>query len=180
MTNFSASPTLNNCTFWGNWAEWGGGGIYNYDSASPTLTNCTFWNNTADHNGGGINNELSAPTVTNCILWGDAPDEIYNISSIPVVSYSDIDGGHPGLGNISLDPMFVDAANGDFHLSLGSPCIDVGNNDAQALPDFDFEGDDRILDGDGNVTAVVDMGVDEVAIDWPYFHVYLPQVFRNY
>ena len=180
MTNFSVSPMLTNCTFWGNWAEWGGGGIYNYDSASLTLTNCTFWNNSADHNGGGINNELSAPTVTNCILWGDTPDEIYNIGSTPDVSYSNVEGSYPGTSNLNVAPQFVDPASGDFHLSLGSPCIDVGNNEAPDLPDYDFEGDDRILDGDGNVTAIVDMGVDEVAIDWPYFRVYLPVVLRNY
>lgn len=33
-----------------------------------------------------------------------------------------------GVGNISLDPMLVDAENGDFHLLPNSPCIDTGKN----------------------------------------------------
>jgi hypothetical protein len=30
-------------------------------------------------------------------------------------------------GNINADPLFVDAANGDYHLRLNSPCIDAGD-----------------------------------------------------
>jgi hypothetical protein len=60
--------------------------------------------------------------------------------------------------------MFVDAANGDFHICLGSPCCDAGNNSAAGIPGNDFEGDNRIVDGtwpqDGD--AVVDMGADEL------------------
>jgi hypothetical protein len=73
--------------------------------------------------------------------------------------------------------LFVDAANGDFRLADGSPCIDAGTNAAPGLPDYDFEGDDRILDGDGDGTAIVDMGVDEFTV--PVMYVYLPLVLKN-
>ncbi|RMG04336.1 MAG: IPTL-CTERM sorting domain-containing protein [Nitrospirae bacterium] len=63
--------------------------------------------------------------------------------------------------NIHADPLFFDPTNGDFHLQSTSPCIDVGDNGAWNLPTTDFEGDDRIIDGDGDGTAVVDMGADE-------------------
>jgi parallel beta-helix repeat protein len=33
----------------------------------------------------------------------------------------------PGTGEISADPMFVDATAGDYHLAEGSPCIDTGD-----------------------------------------------------
>jgi len=54
----------------------------------------------------------------------------------------------------------------DFHLEYyDSPCIDVGNNNAPALPLLDFDGDDRIIDGDEIPGAVVDIGADEFAWD---------------
>ena len=57
-------------------------------------------------------------------------------------------------GNISVDPLFLAPLTGDFHLSAGSPCIDVGNDsDAPAWPDLD--GKTRIF-GDH-----VDMGCFE-------------------
>ncbi len=88
------------------------------------------------------NYDNSSPTLTNCILWGDSPAEIYG--DTPTVTYSDVGGGWPGLGNIDADPCFVDANNGDYHLKsqagrwdsnseswvsddLTSPCIDAGN-----------------------------------------------------
>ena len=181
MYNVYSSPALTNCTFSGNSAEARGGGMYNSDS-SPTLTNCTFSDNSASNGGGMYNIAGSSPTLTNCILWGDTPDEIYNYEpeSSPVVTHSDIQSGYPGEGNIDAYPFFVDAANGDFHLGACSRCIDAGDNDAPDLPEYDFEGDDRILDGDDDGTATVDMGVDEVAVVGTCFRVYLPLVLRGY
>jgi hypothetical protein len=177
--NAGSNPMLINCTFYENSANGGGGGMVNYMS-SPVLTNCTFSDNSAA-SGGGMSNGMSTPTLVNSILWGDVPEEINDgYLSSSIVTYSDVQGGYGGSGNIDADPLFADAANGDFHLELDSPCIDIGNNDAPDLPDYDFEGDPRILDGDGNVTRVVDMGVDEVAVEWPYSRVYLPVALRGY
>jgi hypothetical protein len=47
----------------------------------------------------------------------------------------------PGAHDISADPRLVDPANGDFHLSADSPCIDAG--DPVNYPLTDFEGDLR-------------------------------------
>ena len=122
-------------------------------------------------------NEGSSVAVTNCILWGDIPEEIYNSSSTPDVTYSDIQGNlYPGTGNINVDPIFVDAASGDLHLGPGSPCIDTGTNDAPDLPPYDFEGNTRIMDGDRDGVPTVDMGVDEAF----GYSVHLPLVLRAY
>jgi len=72
-----------------------------------------------------------------------------------IITYSDIEGGWPGTGNIDEDPAFVDAANGDYHLLSTSPGLDVGT--AVNVPDHDFEGDPRpSFNG-------YDMGADEVS-----------------
>jgi hypothetical protein len=165
MWNYNCSPILTNCIFHGNSASSLGGGLGNSVYCSPIITNCTFYDNTAAMYGGGIYNEgASSITLTNCILWADsagtAGDEIYNNDSPDdVVTYSNVQSGTGqswfGAGCIDEEPCFVDAAAGDFHLLLGSPCIDAGNNSALNLPATDFEGDIRIING------IVDMGVDE-------------------
>jgi serine protease len=58
-------------------------------------------------------------------------------------------------GNLSVDPVFVDAAGGDYHLAAGSPSIDAGDNAAPELPATDIDGDRRVMNGR------VDQGVDE-------------------
>ena len=191
----SSSPTLTNCTFNGNASGMQGGGMFNVDSSSPVLVNCTFWGNSADsagamHNingaspvltnctltgnsassavGGIYNYQYSNPVLTNCILWGDTDTEIDSAySSTPLVTYSDVQGGYSGTGNINANPNLVDMVNGNLHLLPNSPCIDTGNNDAPNLPDYDFESDPRSLDGDGDGTAIVDMGVDEFLSSGP-------------
>src|SRR5215510_13766060 len=61
----------------------------------------------------------------------------------------------------ATDPLFTNPTQGDYHLQQGSPSIDAGDNLASNLTDKDIDGNPRILDGDGNGTAIVDMGVDE-------------------
>lgn len=69
---------------------------------------------------------------------------------------------YPGFTDIHQDPLFVCPFTGDFHLSLGSPCIDAGDNGAPSLPAGDFEGDSRKVDGDLDSVETVDMGADEL------------------
>jgi len=51
-------------------------------------------------------------------------------------TYSNVQGGAPGAGNIDADPLWVDAAAGDYHLQDGSPCIDAGDPAALLDPDL--------------------------------------------
>ncbi|PYX00788.1 MAG: hypothetical protein DMG89_03510 [Acidobacteria bacterium] len=64
-------------------------------------------------------------------------------------------------GNISADPLFVNAAS-DFHLQPTSPAIDVGTNTAPNLPQTDFAGNPRVLDGNNDCVSTVDMGSYEL------------------
>ncbi|MCP4610914.1 MAG: right-handed parallel beta-helix repeat-containing protein, partial [Planctomycetes bacterium] len=163
MVNNASSPTMTNCTFFENHANALGGGMRNYASA-PAVTNCTFYGNSAADGGAILNGASSYPTITNCILYGDTGTgpEIYNFNnSTPAVTYSNVQGGHTGTGNIDADPLFIDSSTGDFHLQSISPCIDLGDNAAPDLPITDFEGDPRIMG------LSVDMGVDETPYQLP-------------
>jgi len=91
-----------------------------------------------------------------------------------IVSYCCIqDWAYGGLGNITTDPQFINESNGDYRLSLGSACVDAGTNEPPAgppddnpsthieLPATDIEGNIRLIDGDYDGVAVVDMGAFE-------------------
>lgn len=150
--NMHSVPKLTNCIFTGN----SGGGLHNHDSQS-TLVNCTFSGNNPRAIG---NTNKSQPRLINCILWGDTQGEIYNeADSSTTATYSDVQGGWPGAGNIGADPLFLNAPAGDLRLGVGSPCIDAAAD--IPLPETDINGDPRLIDGDASGSATPDMGACE-------------------
>jgi len=152
-----------NCLFSSNEGPYGAG-IWNY-AASPTVTNCTFSHNTGTRPG-LYNEQSSNPTVINTILWGNGSSsatQIINSNSTPTVTYSDVQNGYEGTGNIDADPLFAGALNGDYRLLFGSPCIDAGGGIPADIT-TDLDGNPRIVD------QSVDMGAYEynpaLAADW--------------
>ena len=167
-----SNPVLNNCAFIGNSANDDGGGLSNNNS-SPILTNCTFTANSASTGNAisskserhGPNSTISLINCINCILW-DGGNEIFNDeNSVSIVSYSDIQDGLRGEGNIDAEPFFVDPFGPDnipgteddnLRLSPLSPCIDSGDPAYAPVPDeTDLEGNRRIVKGR------IDMGAYE-------------------
>ncbi|MBN1551739.1 DUF1565 domain-containing protein [bacterium] len=160
------NPRFTNSTLSGNVASYNGGGFYLYDS-DAYITNCLVTNNDGGWDGGGIlcneshpillnctfslNNYYAlaapycSPHLTNCILWNDF-GEVYAASDppthsrVPIITYSLIEGGYSGSGNIDADPMFVAGCYGDYFLSqtlsgqeTDSPCIDHGSDLAENI-----------------------------------------------
>jgi len=201
MQNDGSSPTVDNCTFSGNAGTSGwspdAGGMLNQASSNPTVTNCIFVGNRGFFVG-GIYSDSCVTTVTNCtfsanvgefwfagaidgvrsvvtncVLWGNTP--MATVGDV-AVTYSDVQGGFAGDGNIEADPLFVrnpdsgadgnwgtaDDDYGDLHFLAGSPCIDKGCN-AGVPPGIatDLDGYQRIIDGDCNDIDIADMGAYE-------------------
>jgi hypothetical protein len=159
------APRILNCLVAGNTGRHGGG-IMN-DEGTPVLTSCTVFGNAAAGVGGGLRSVYAAATalVTNSIFWGntagDMGDEVLDqVDAVTTVQHSTVRGGWSGAGSDvgAGDPLFVDAAAGNFRLRAASPCIDAGLNDALDV-DTDLDGNDRIVNG------LVDLGAYETQGD---------------
>ena len=119
--------------------------------------------------GSGIVISASYPLIANNIIVNN--NQGINCqygSGTPMLSHNDVWGNThgdyvagctPGAGDISSDPIFVDAAGGNYHLQAGSPCIDAGNN--TGAPSTDFDRNPRPIDGDDDGITIVDMGAFE-------------------
>lgn len=178
MSNWNnSSPTLTNCCFKRNRADGitaydgYGGAMSNWTNCNPALTNCTFSGNLASKYGGGVfNMSNSNPTLTNCILWGDTPTEIYVYESTVAITYSDVQGGWPGEGNINANPLFVIGPLGDYYLSQtaagqisNSQCVDAGSDMAANL-------------GMDQLTTRTDQQADQGIVDMGYHYPIIPNL----
>ena len=157
LDNSEGDWTLNNCVFQENSAAKEGGAIQN-SLGSLNARNCTFTQNSAKD--GGALCSATQEHLVNCILWGDtatdAGQEI-QLKSLHLLSvtYSCVQGGFAGPGNINTAPLFVDADGGSLYLKPVSPCLDAGT--ATDAPATDLLGRPR-PQGSG-----VDMGAYEGA-----------------
>lgn len=121
-----SNVTIVNSILTGNDA-YSGAGLYMQDT-SATLTNCTINDNQlhpffGGQFGGGIACLVnSSVTVQNSIIWGNEDEEVYVGESSATVTYSNVEGGYDGTGNIAVDPKFGPG----WHLQATSPCIDQG------------------------------------------------------
>jgi hypothetical protein len=84
---------------------------------------------------GGLHVTFGSRTVLDSIVWDSAPAILTDPGAGVTVTYSDVEGGHPGTGNLNADPLFWDEPAGDLHLQALSPCIDAGNPASPLDPD---------------------------------------------
>jgi len=114
--------------------------------------------------GADVSGLASGFPIVNSIFWGNGTDGANLGGSNLNVSYSDVQGGFAGTGNINADPLFI--GSGDYHLGVGSPCIDKGTS--AGAPTHDIEGTPR--------DAAPDMG----AYEWTGFRIFLPLTLKNF
>ena len=145
------------------------------DSGFLSIANCTIVGNYYP----AIMESSLLPTnppssITNSIIYWNCRDhKCYGLipSKNISVSYSDIQGGYAGTGNIDADPCFIRPGywdtngtprdyrddfwvEGDYRLTAVSPCIDSGG--------FVFLMDNKDLSGNPRITgAAIDMGAYE-------------------
>jgi len=157
-----------------NHANLDGGGVYTWYTDTTTITGCTIVGNSCGVKGGGLYvGAWCYDIVTNTILWdntGGNGDELYvgeyGSTGECTIDYCDVDGAPTSVvvshgilnwgGHIyDVNPLFVDEAGRDYHLTLASLLKDRGDNYAPSLSQEDFEMDKRIANG------TVDIGADE-------------------
>jgi len=166
----SGSVTVTNNTLTGNTSAYGGGGFIwlNDNSASANIFNNIIWSNTSSAGGGDgddiyvepdgdlditgavvnvFNNDFSC--LLNPAVGLPASGSCLWVARIDNYSFSD---------NVSYDPLFVDSSSDNYHLGVGSPCIDTGINSAPSLPATDKDGNNRMYPVTG---GTVDMGAYE-------------------
>lgn len=127
---------------------------YYYEAENNTIKNCVFDSTGKkrffryDENSSSY---FFGNSLKNCIITnstGDFSYDLYCLGVSPTITYTDFYSNsfckQSGTGNLSVDPLFVDASNHDYHLksiqghwtesssswtidSKSSPCIDTGN-----------------------------------------------------
>jgi parallel beta-helix repeat protein len=135
------SLSLTNSTGYANsGGPYGGGFLYLVYGSDVRIVGNTIVGNTAQSQGAGLSLEnCQSVLIRNNIVannsggWGI----LVSNSNDVVADYNDVYGNEPdnylgvepGVGSMSLDPLFVDTVVYDFNLQETSPCIDAGHPD---------------------------------------------------
>lgn len=139
--NTGASLRISGCLFYNNGGAWYGGAVY--CSRTPLqMTNCTL-------SGGGsedgvvylMNTAAESAELANCTITFATLSTAFGSSGGPIdLTCCNIYGNHSGDwvgaiagqfgldGNISVDPLYCDAANGDLFLDASSPLLPQNNS----------------------------------------------------
>ena len=156
---------------------------FGYSGGSYTLTNNTITENINTGldplfiDGGGIYAEYDSTAsvfnIYNNIVYGNrAPGNgadiyLYNIkgqtnlfnnnfnTSVPAGFYIDSQANFNNGDNINSDPILACTASNNHYLTASSPVIDLGKNDAPAVPSDDLDHEPRPFNG------IVDIGAYE-------------------
>ncbi len=192
----NASPDIINCVMNGNFARIGGG-LCSVWFSDPTLMNCliarnfsstggavassnisfvTIMNSTLAENQavcGGILCDIASITIIDSIVWRNTGDPFCLSDASIDITFSTIQGGFEGAGNIDADPQFQSGPQGDFYLAhlsagetAGSPCIDAGSDLAEKICFSSHEGSVCLSD----LTTRTDLEPDQGRVDMGFHY----------
>ena len=148
-----ANNVISGCTHWGILST----------GCTALIYNNTVWNNAFGGDASGIYIAGGAlvfgpPEIVNNIVcfnkvgftsWTESFTCGHNCVYGNIIDYDE--DAYPGVGDLNSDPLI----GADGHLSVGSPCINSGDNSVVGTGWVDIDGEDRIND------AQVDIGADE-------------------
>lgn len=182
--------TCYTCTLVRNRATNGGGAV-----CLSTLRSCLLSDNTASFAGGSYNGRNYNCTIAgnrstsgtagvgygnsyNCVIWnntrnGVADNHFLSTSGWVIESSCTTPLPSTGTGNISADPQFLMAEQGDYRLASSSPCKDAGD-DTWVTTATDLLGQPRTRG------LMVDMGAYETASPEPQVITFPPVPDRTY
>ncbi len=131
------------------------------DNDPSTTAEVDVLHSTVIHCGVGIRGNGAGTTIAHSILAGNDGD----VSGISCgnINWSSLEDPDCGGTNLTGDPLFVDAAGGDFHLRATSPLLDHGPHpgDYNGAPCTDLDDEPRLRDHDGDDLARIDPGAYE-------------------
>lgn len=143
------AATITSSTVYGNASD----GLYVGVHGKTTIANSTICGN----GGSGLYSNYGLVTLINTIVAFNAASGLKGTSTSFTAGtshndvYANVTGNYAGFtppagqGNLSLDPLFIDAATGNYRLQGGSPCIDAGDDNAVTAGETDADGKPRII-----------------------------------
>lgn len=165
VANWSGTVSLRNALFFDNRATRAGGAVFTL--APISLTHCTVWANAAKEDSAAVVSNGGSITAVNSDFGRNTPASILNLSVQPAeVTFSNVEGGYPGEGNLDTDSIYRDSEAGDFRLLPSSPLIDAGTV-VEGVP-TDFRGFPRPagLGFDIGIAEFYDSDGDLMEDDW--------------
>lgn len=165
-----------------NRGGWGGGIYWKVPAGGrgPLVVSNTIAENFISNDGSAIfadgfdaatalyNNNIVAFVAQNavfCTFGADLNPPVFRFNNVfsRGAKYTGTCTDQTGVnGNISVDPLFIDAPAGNYRVPGGSPVVDAGDQLLPGVPPRDLEGRPRVIDGNGDRLAVIDIGAYEL------------------
>jgi len=146
--SIDSTVALQNCAVIENWPN----GLELANNNVSRIDNCTISGNL----GIGLlvgSQGIAQVVVDSSIIWGNTRGAIADpVAGTQSVSYSVVENGWPGIGNLVGDPLLT---RDTLHLQANSPGRDAGDPNTALGATLDTDGEDRISG------ARIDVGADE-------------------